>query len=52
MDNNLYQLHYELELITEILEKVERRQIWWLEEEEIVELKKRQNLLEILVKNA
>lgn len=52
MDNNLYQLHYELELITEILEKVERRQIWWLEEEEIAELKKRQNLLEILVKNA
>ena len=51
MDSNLHQLYYELELITEILEKVQIRQIWWLEEEEIVELKKRQNLLEILVKN-
>lgn len=51
MDNNLYQLHYELETIEEILSKVENRQIWWLEEEEIAELKKRKNLLEILVKN-
>jgi len=52
MDNNLYQLYYELELIDSTLEKVESRQIWWLEKEEITELKKRKNLLEILVKNA
>ena len=51
MDNNLYQLYYELELIDKILSEVENRQIWWLEEEEIIELKKRKNLLEILVKN-
>ena len=49
MDNNLYQLYYELELIEKTLSKVENRQIWWLEEEEITELKKRKNLLEILL---
>lgn len=52
MDNNLYQLQYEQDLIEKILEQVENRQIWWLEEEEIAELKKRKDLLEILLKNA
>lgn len=49
MDNNLYQLQYELDLIEKTLKEVENRQIWWLEEEEIAELKKRKNLLEILL---
>ena len=51
MDNNRYQLQYEQDLIEETLKQVENRQIWWLEEEEIAELKKRKNLLEILLKN-
>ena len=49
MDNHLYQLQYELDLIEKTLEKVENREIWWLSEEEITELKKRKNLLEILL---
>ena len=49
MDKNLYQLQYELDLIEETLKQVENRQIWWLDEEEIAELKKRKNLLEILL---
>lgn len=49
MDKNLYQLQYELDLIEETLRQVENRQIWWLEEEEIAELRKRKNLLEILL---
>lgn len=49
MDSNRYQLQYELDLIEETLKKVENREIWWLEEEEITELKKRKNLLEILL---
>ena len=52
MNSNLYQLQYEFDLIEEILKKVEKRQIWWLEEEEIAELKKRRNLLDILLSNA
>lgn len=49
MDNNLYQLQYELDLIEKTLKDVESRQVWWLEEEEIAELKKRKSLLEILL---
>lgn len=49
MDNNKYQLQYELELIEETLRKVETREIWWLNEEDITDLEKRKNLLEILL---
>ena len=49
MDKNLYQLQYELELIEETLKKVENREIWWLSEEDIADLEKRKNLLEILL---
>lgn len=49
MDNNQYQLQYELDLIEETLEKVKNREIWWLDKEEITELEKRKNLLEILL---
>lgn len=52
MDNNLYQLYYELETIQKVLRKVEDKLIWWLEEEEITALKQRKYLLEILVENA
>jgi uncharacterized Zn finger protein len=49
MDSHRYNLQYELDLIEETLKQVENRQIWWLEEEEITELKKRKRLLEILL---
>jgi hypothetical protein len=49
MDNNRYQLQYELDLIEETLEKVKNREIWWLNEEDITELEKRKNLLEIIL---
>ena len=49
MDSNLYQLQYELNLIKETLKKVENREIWWLNEEDIDDLRKRKNLLEILL---
>ena len=49
MDSNKYQLQYELELIEETLRKVETREIWWLNEEDITDLEKRKNLLEILL---
>jgi len=49
MDSNLYQLQYELNLIEETLKKVENREIWWLNEEDITDLRKRKNLLEILL---
>lgn len=49
MDNHRYNLQYELDLIEETLKQVENRQIWWLEEEEIAELRKRKRLLEILL---
>ena len=49
MNSNHYQLQYEFDLIEETLKKVEKGEIWWLEEEEITELKKRRNLLDILL---
>lgn len=49
MDSHRYNLQYELNLIEETLKQVENRQIWWLEEEEIAELRKRKRLLEILL---
>ena len=53
MDNNLCQLQYELDLIKKILKKVEKREIWWLDyKEDVAELQKRKNLLEILLENA